>query len=182
MSTNPNTINLINTKTGLSPQFALIEASLRRASVVAIVIFLFLGFLVGGLYMYFSSQKKSLELSRNELRNEVAAAKNSEGLLTSIKDRTRIVERAMASQRPWAKTLNLLGEIAAPPALVSVSVNEEANIETTLQANSIDELVSPVNTLISKALEGKIRNPILRSVQFGKDGIVAISVTFGMVF
>ena len=132
--------------------------------------------------MYFLSQLTSLEATRTELRSQINTAKNKEGLLTSIKDRTRIVERAMASQRPWAETLDLLGTVAVPPALSSVSVDEQNKIEITIQASSIDEMRAPVATLISYANEGKIRNPILQSVQFDKNGLVSIAVSFGMVF
>lgn len=182
MPNNPDTINLISTKTGLSPQLSLIETSLRRTSGIAIVAFLLIGLSVGGLFMYYSSQLATLESTRTTLRNEIAAAKHIEGLLTSIKDRTRIVEKTMDSQRPWAKTLNLLGEIAVPPALAGVSVDENSKIETTIQANSIDDLVSPVRMFISMAREGRIRNPVLQSVQVGKNGFVTISVSFIMVF
>ncbi len=175
-------INLINSKTGFSPQLLLIEDSIRRASRVAIVLFLLIGLSLGGLYMYFSSKKESLERTRMELRSEITANKNREGLLTSIKDRTRIVERVSTSQRPWVRMLNLLGEVAAPPVLAGVSVNEGGVIETTIQGSSFDELASPVTSLISTALDGKIKNPVLRSVQVGKDGTVRFSITFSMVF
>ena len=79
MPTNPTTINLISTKTGLSPQLELIESSLRRASIIAILVFLAVGFLVGGLYMYFLSQLTSLGATRTELRSQINTAKNKEG-------------------------------------------------------------------------------------------------------
>lgn len=182
MQTNQSSINLISTKTGLSPEVELIENSVRRASTISIFVFLAAGFLIGGLYLYFSSQLTSLEAMRTELRSQINSAKKNEGLLVSIKDRTRIVERAMASQRPWAETLDLLGTVAVPPALASVSVGEQNKIEITIQDGSIEAMRAPIATLISYANEGKIRNPVLQSVQFDKTGVVIVAVSFTMVF
>lgn len=182
MPTNPNTINLINTKTGLSPQLARIETSLRRAATVAIIVFLAAGLLVGALYFYYSSQLTTIEATRTQLRGQISAAKNSEGLLISIKDRTRIVEKAMDSQRPLAEMLELLSFVAVPPALSSVSVDEDSKIEISIQANTIDEILPPIEALIAYANDGRVRSPELRSVQFGKDGTVSVSIAFNAVF
>ncbi len=140
------------------------------------------GVLVGSLYFYYSSQLVSLEASRTQLRNEINAAKNNEGLLASIKDRTGIVERAMKSQRPLAEMLNLLGTVAVPPSLTSVSVDEDSKIEITIQANSVDELLPPIETLIAYAEEGRVQSPELQSVQFGKNGLVTVSIAFNAIF
>jgi hypothetical protein len=182
MPTSPNTINLIATKTGLSPQVELIEKSLQRASFIAIIVFLAAGAAVGGFYALYSAQMSSLETERTQLRSQINAAKNNEGLLVSIKDRTRIVEKAMSSQKPWGKMLDLLGTVAVPPTLATVSVDDENLIDITIQGATIDEIVSPINVLIAYAQEGKIKNPKLTSIQFGKSGQVNISLTFSAVF
>jgi hypothetical protein len=181
-TSSPNTINLMATKTGLSPQVELIERSLQKASVIAVIVFLVTGLSVGGLYVLYTSQMNGLEQTRTELRSQINAAKNNEGLLVSIKDRTRIVEKAMGSQRPWGKILDLLGTVAVPPSLSTVSIGDENTIDISLQGTSIDEIAVPINVLIGYAKEGRIKNPKLTSVQFGKDGQVNVSVTFLAVF
>lgn len=178
MPISPNTINLIATKTGLSPRLELIENSLQRASTVGVVMFLGAGLLVGALYFYYFSSLSALEKTQTQLRSQINAAKANEGLLTSIKDRTRTVELAMNSQRQWAQTLDLLGTVAVPPALSAVSVDEENKIEITVQARVIDDLLAPVSTLMAYANEGRLRNTELRSVQFDKNGLVTMTVTF----
>ena len=180
MPTLPNTINLIRTKTGLSPQLSVIENSLVRASTTGVVLFLMAGLFVGALYVYYAFAQSELEVARTQLRGQINSAKINEGLLTSIKDRTRTVERAMNSQRQWAETLDLLGTIAIPPALSAVSVSDENKIEVAVQANFIDELLTPITTLTRYAKEGRIRNTELRSVQFDKNGLVTMTVSFHM--
>lgn len=182
MQTSPNSINLIRTKTDVSPQFTLIETSLRRVSILALGVFLLVGILTGSLYFYYSSQLKTLDSARENYRKQIRTAKNIEGLLTAIKDRTRIVERAMSSQRPLGETLKLLSTVTVPPQLSSVSIDEQSTIEITLQGNTITDILPPVTTLILYANQGRVRNPELRSVQFAKNGLVTVSLIFSAVF
>jgi hypothetical protein len=182
MPASANTINLLSSKAGLSPQIELIQRSIKRISSISVVVFLLAAVSVGGLYYYYTTQQRTLEAERDSLRNQIRAASINEGLLISIKDRTRIVERAMTSQRPWGDMLDLLGTIATPPALSSISVEEDNKIKITIQSASINEIAQPVEQLIAYAKEGKIRNPELTSVQFEKDGLVSVSIAFVAVF
>lgn len=177
-----NTINLIHTKNGLSPQFEKIEKSIKRVSIIAVSLFLFASLITGLMFYYYSSQLTHFEEFRTSLRTQIAASKTKEGLLTSIKDRTRIVERTMATQRPWAETLELLTAVAVPPALSGISIDEQNKIEVRIKTQSIDELLGPVNTFIGYAKEGLLKNPQLTSVQFDKNGEVMVSITFIKVF
>lgn len=177
-----NTINLISTKTGLSPQIERVAGSLRRAASIAMMIFILSGVTIGSVYYYYYSRRNSLTLDRDQLRNQISAAKNKEGLLVSIKDRTRIVEKVMKSQRPLGEILDLLGRIAVPPLLTNVSIDESSKIEATIQANTLDEIVPPIEAVIAYAQDGKVKAPELRSVQIGKNGIVTMVLAFNAIF
>lgn len=177
-----NSINLVSTKTNLSPQVTAIEASLRKASQAGLVLLLVFGLTIGAVYYYSVRERTVLENTRRDLRSQINAAKNKEGLLTSIKDRTKIVERAMSTQRPWAQMLDLVGTIAQPPFLTAVSVDDQGEIEVTLQGASIDDIVKPVETFIAYTREGKLISPRLTSIQLDQKGKVIVSVSFGIIF
>jgi len=182
MPGSPNSINLVSTKTDLSPGVELIIKSLRRACTIAMILFLFAGVVAGTVYYYYYSLRSSLEARRDVLRNQISLAKNKEGLLISIKERTQIVQKVMKSQRPLAEILKLLGTIAAPPILTSVSVAETSKIEFTIEANSIDDILPAVEGLIAYSRAGKVHAPEIQSLQIGKDGEVTISIAFNAVF
>lgn len=181
-TTNSNTINLIHTKTGLSPQVELIDKSLKNASMIAIISFLLAGFASGALYYYYASNRSSLEVIRDQLRSQIHSVKNNEGFLMAIKERTNIVQKAINSQRPLAQTLKLLSLVAVPPILAGVSIDEESMINITLQADSIDEILPPIESLIAYSRKGMVKIPTLRSVEFDKNGVVTIMVSFNAVF
>lgn len=160
----------------------LVVKSLKRASTLAMILFLFAGVIVGTAYYYYTVQRRTFEARRDVLRSQIGQAKNKEGLLISIKERTQIVQKVMKSQRPLGEILNLLGTVAAPPALVSVTVAETSKIEFTIEANSIDDIGTPVEALIGFARQAKVHAPEIQSLQIEKDGGVTISFAFNAVF
>ncbi len=178
MASAPNTINLIRSKTSGSSQYETVFESLRRASMIALWVFLFTAAIAGGLYYYYINEQKALEQERGELRLRVDQAKIKEGLLISIKDRTKIVERVLAAQRPWADMLDLVGTAVVPPELSAISVDEQNKVALNITAAAIDDIIKPIDMFIEFAKSGKVRNPQLSSVQFNKNGTVTVSLSF----
>jgi hypothetical protein len=182
MPTSPNTINLIRTKTSSSPQLDAIEASLRRTGYIGVVLFLCASCVIAMVYFLFYFEESSLQKEKADLTRRVNAAKNKEGLLLAIRDRTKTVEKAMANQKPWVKVLDLVETFAVPPNLGTITVDEQNKVVITLKAASLDEVLKMVNTIIASAKDNHLKDPQLISFQFGKGGIAELSVSFSAVF
>ncbi len=177
-----NTINLIRTKTSGTSQYDPIFESLRKSATVGLWLFLVASMALGGVYYYFYAEQGRLEKERAELYLRVNQAKNKEGLLISIKERTKIVDKVLAAQKPWADMLDLLGTVVVPPQLSSISVDEQNEVVVGITGESIDDIVEPMESFIAFAQQGKIRNPKILSVQFDKDGSVTVSLAFTAPF
>ncbi len=173
-----NTINLIRSKTSGPAQYSAVFESLKRASIVSVWLFLLAAAITGGLYYYYVIEQRALDAERGALRLRVDQARIKEGLLVSIKDRTRIVERVLSAQRPWADMLDLIGTVIVPPELSNIAVDEQNKVGIGITAASIDEIVEPIENFIEYAQTGKIRNPQLSSIQFNKNGSVTVSLSF----
>lgn len=182
MPASSNTINLIRTKTGGSSQYDAVFESLRRAATAGLWLFLLAAFALGASYYYFYTEQGRLAKQRSELYFRVNQARNKEGLLISIKERTAIVDRVLAAQKPWADMLDLLGTIVVPPALSTISVDDQNKIVVGITAPSIDDIVEPMERFVEYAREGKIRIPQILSVQFDKNGKVTVSLVFTAPF
>lgn len=182
MAVSLNRINLIRTKTSSSPQLELVEESLRKTSMIGLVVFVVVGILTGSLYVLFSLERSNLLNTQNQLQRQITEAKNKEFTLVSIKDRTRIVDRTMANQKPWAQVLDFLPTVAVAPQLLSISVDEQGKATVGIQMRSMDEILAAVNGFITLANDSHIRNPQLLSMQFDKDGSIHISVSFFPIF
>ncbi|OGG30580.1 hypothetical protein A3A63_01905 [Candidatus Gottesmanbacteria bacterium RIFCSPLOWO2_01_FULL_46_9] len=182
MPTSLNTINLIRTKTSSSPQLDAIEASVRRSAYIGVAAFLCIGVIMAIVYYLFYFENLKLQKEKTQLIDRINAEKNKEGLLIAIKDRTRIVQKAMGSQKPWTKTLDLVATFASPPTLSSLSVDEQNKVVLGAKAGSLDEVLYMVNTIIVHTKENRIKNPQLISFQLGKNGEVEATISFFALF
>jgi len=177
----PNTINLIRSKTTYSPQLGALESSLRKSGYIGIILFLCIGLLVGILYVLFSTEEKNLLSQKEEYVKRVNSDKLAEGFFRSIKDRTRIVENAMMSKRPWSQLLDEVNAIVAPPVLSNISVDNEDKIIITVNTGSVDTILPIVNALIAKAQANRFISPQLIAFQITKTGNVIASFSFSAV-
>lgn len=182
MPTSPNTINLIRTKTSSSPQMEAIEASLKKSSYIGLALFLGVSVILALLYGLFYFENGNLQKQKTQLIADINSQKSKEGLLLAIKDRTKTVEKAMATQKPWTETLDLVSTFATPPLLSTISVDEQNKVTLSVKADSLDDLLTMVNTIITHTKEDKIRNPQLLSFQVGKTGQVELTISFFALF
>jgi len=182
MTPSLNTINLIRTKTSSSPQLDAIEGSLRRTGYIALGAFLCVGFIIAVVYIFFMSEKSRLETTQKDLKRQLTANIQKEGMYLSIKDRTRIVKQVLANQKPWSKLLDQISVFTAPPVLTGISVDDQSKVTLTLGAGSIDSVLSVTNAVIAQAKEGKIINPQLMSFQISKTGNIVATISFLVIF
>ena len=182
MASKPNNINLIRTKASSSPQIDVLEASLRRSAYICLITFVSLAAITGVVYGLFYFQRSKLQNERQQLLVRVNNGKNKEGLLVAIKDRTKIVQRAMQNQKPWTKMFDIVYSFVQPPQLESLSVDEQNKMLLTIRTASVDEMAAIVDSIISYAKDSKILNPQLLSLQFGRSGSLEITVSFFAFF
>src|SRR5512135_3733480 len=123
-----NSINLIRTKTSVSPQIEAIEASLRRTGLIGLIAFVCVGFVIGVVYFIFVQEKNALETTKASLVQRVSASAQKEAIYLAIKDRVKIVGKAIDNQKPWYKLLDRINGFILPPELVDVAVDEQNKI------------------------------------------------------
>jgi hypothetical protein len=177
-----NTINLIRTKTGSSQQLDAIQASLRKTGYIGLTIFVCVGILIGVLYLLFSAEERNLTAQKKELITRLQRDAVREGYFRSIKDRTTIVSKTMSSKRPWAELLDKVNAVVAPPSLTRISVDEQNKVSITVSVPTVDLVLPVVNGLINETRNKHITKPQMTSLQFGKNGAITASFSFGAVF
>ena len=134
------------------------------------------------LYVLFSTEEKNLLSQKEEYVKRVNSNKLVEGFFRSIKDRTRIVDNAMQSKRPWSQLLDEMNAIVAPPVLSSISVDSENKIVVTVITGTVDTILPIANALIVKAQANRFINPQLISLQITKTGNIIASFSFSAIF
>ncbi len=182
MPVNQHSINLIRTKTNISPENKAVEQSVRKNSIIFLVIFVLLSFVVGTIYLYYSNKINIATAQKRELSNRVNALKNKEAYLLAIKDRTKTVKKAMENQKPWIQMLNLVNTFTFPPALTSISVDEQDKILLSINCPNLEDVLRIVDVLIVNVQDAKIKNPQLVSFRLTKTGTYGITISFFAIF
>ena len=182
MPNQPNTINLIRTKTSSSPQLEAIESSLRKSSIAALIGFISLGVILAIVYGLYYFQLQNFESEKTQLTNRINAVKNKEGLLIAIKDRTKVVDKVMKNQKPWIKILDLVATFATPPLVTNITVDDQNKVTIAVKSQSLDSVVDMVNIILAHTKENTIRNPQIISFQVAKKGGIELSISFFAVF
>lgn len=175
-------INLLKAKTMLTPQLVAIEGQLRIISVVLLVLVLCAGLFFGVGYVIFRRSLESLSGRKTALIAAVGKELQKEGLYASLKDRLAITGRIIEKQRSWLKVVDLVDRVTLSGPRTSFAVGENNEVNLSITSNSLEDAFDVVDRVIAE-VEGKnMINPVLQSVQYGKDGSVRISLTFTPIF
>jgi len=176
-------INLIRTKTSISPQYEAIELSLRKTGLIGIIAFLCASFLIGIVYLLINAEYTSLKSEKTTVLRELSQYAKSEVYYRAIKDRTKIVTAVMATQHPWSQLLDrVTNSIAGPPILTSITVDDQNRIVIMLTTETIESMLNAVNAVITQAQEKALTKPTLVSFQIDDKGKVQVSISFFSVF
>jgi hypothetical protein len=182
MSPEPNTINLIRTKTSSSPQYDSIESSLRKSGYVGLIAFVCIGISLTVIYTLFYFQLQSLDQEKIQLVNRINASKSKEAMLMAIQNRTKVVSNVIKNQKPWMKILDLVSTFASAPLLTNISVDDQNKVVIAVKSQTLESVLDMVNIIISQTKDNQIRSPQLISFQTAKKGGVELTIAFFAVF
>lgn len=182
MAANQHTINLIHTQSNVSPELDAIDASVRKATVVTLIVFICVAVVTASVYVLYYFKQQTVDDEKKELITHVNTLKNKEAYLLAIKDRTKTVEKVLLNQKPWIQVLNLVNTFASPPLLSSITVDEQDKIALIIKVDSLEEVLRIVDSLKQYVSQNKIKNPQLVSFQILKNGSFEISISFYAVF
>lgn len=182
MAANQHTINLIHTQANASPEIDAIDASVRKAAIFALIGFICVAVVTASVYGLYYFQQSREEAEKAELVSRVNSLKNKEAYLLAIKDRTKTVEKVLANQKPWIQMLDLVNSFASPPALSSITVDEQDKIALIIKTESLEDILGIVDAMRLNAEANKIKNPQLVSFQILKTGAFEIAISFYAIF
>ena len=175
-------INLIPIKPEESAQNGIVIALIRRLSLWAVTIFIVCGIAVGGTYYFMKVRYDQLQSTKQELSQTVLQSATTEGLLTSIKQRTGLITKILGVQLPVSKVFDLIVSFVSPGEISEVAVDEKNKVTLTVHASSIDDVLSITDAMIQQATAKLIRAPQLVSFGLGRTGGIDIGLSFIPVF
>lgn len=175
-------INLLKAKTMLTPQWVAIEGQLRTVSVVLLIVLVLSGLFFGLGYAILRSQFTTVSAQKQTLMTAIGGQLRKEGLFASLKDRIAITGRILEAQRSWLGVLDLIDRITASGTRTSFSVGKNDEVNLSITNKTLEDTFRVVERVLTEVADKTIANPILESVQYQKDGVVKVSLTFTPIF
>jgi hypothetical protein len=176
------TINLIRTKTALSPQVEMAAAYLRKLSLWALVILIVSGVVVSGIFYYLRVRQDQLVNTHRQLSESITQNTTKEGLLFTVKQRAALTNKILGIQQPVSKVFDTLSTVNTSGQMTDVSLDDHNTVLLTIHAESITDVVTIADALMGQVKENRVRSPQLVSLSLGKSGGVDVSLSFIAVF
>lgn len=155
-----------------------IEVKLRTVAWWVLVGLFGIGLIIGSLYLYFNAGIHQLENEQTQLSRQIDAQSVKEGILMTLKERAGIAEKALGAARRWGNLFPILGQMAQPTGLNSLSVDEAGRVSLLLRLASVDEAVIVVSNTINLSDQKIVRIPQLLSFSVQQDGSVQMGLSF----
>ena len=175
-------INLLKTKSPLSPRSEAIELQLRSSSMWGLILFVAIGVLAGGWFLIMQLRLNSLKSARSQLVKQIAAESQKEGLLLTVKDRVAVAEKVLATQTLWPPVFDKVVALAQPPILTAITNDEQQRINMAVGARSLDEALNVTSALIAIAEDKQVRLPQLKGLTVDREGNIRLVLNFYPVF
>ena len=176
------TINLIRTKTATSPQLDMVTAQLRKFSLWALVALILSGSIVSAIFYYLRVRSGQLTNAKQQLSQTISQNMTKEGLVVAFKQRVALTNKILGVQKPVGKVFDTLSTFVSVGQVSSVSLDDQNNVVLTIRAQSITDVVSIVDALMSQAATKTVRAPQLVSLALGRSGGVEVTLSFIAVF
>lgn len=171
-------INLIQTKTRISPELILLAQRLRVFGLAALAGTVALGIVIGLLFFEFQRERSLTASDKQRLLTTISQMARRESLYVSLKNRIPLVTRALNSEKQWGAVMNTVGSIAMPPTLYGISIDDHNVVQSNYRTNSltnVSQWIAAITDLVNKRA---IRSPQLSSFQLSKDGTILVGFSF----
>lgn len=175
-------INLIRTKTAMSPQAGMVAELLRKLSLWSLAILIVSGVVVSGIFYYLRVREEQLANTKRQLSESIAQSTTKEGLLVSVKQHVALMNKILGVQQPVSKVFDTLAAFSTPGQMTAVSLDDHYKVSLMIHAQSITDVVSITDALIKQTTINRVRAPQLVSLSLGKDGGVDVGLSFIAVF
>lgn len=172
-------INFLRTKTGISPEVALLTFHLKRIGFALLAGVLAAGVIVAGAYFYLQSSLTSLTDEKRLLIAGISGVARKEALYRLLKEETGVAGKVMKNQKQWNNSLEMIDRIVSfPLGLSAISLNDKQELLLSIKSASIENASGVIAAVVSEAAENHLKNPTLRSFELNADGTIRMSISF----
>jgi hypothetical protein len=165
------TINLLRPTEKESVQVITVKEEARRIAFIVFVCCVSLGILVLVVSFILNTSLQNSQTTNKSLKKQVQEYKQIESLISVVKTRTSVIEKALQYSKPVDSQIAYINAIASPPVLQGLTYDEAEKISVTFRPSSIGEAMTMAGAFIKYSDEKHIRNPRIESYGFDGEGM-----------
>jgi hypothetical protein len=166
-----STINLLRPTEKESAQAITVKEEVRRITFIVFVSCVSVGILVLAVSFILNISLQNSQTTNRSLKKQVQEYKQIESLVSVVKTRTSVIEKALQYSKPVDVQLAYINAIASPPVLQGFSYDEAEKISVTFRPSSIEEAMAMAGAFIKYTDDKHIMNPRIESYGFDSEGM-----------
>ncbi len=176
-------INLFQTQTEVHPVVQFVMPYVRNISTVSLIVFLMIGTSILTIRLFVQNELKSVASQTNEILTRVNADAVKEGILLDLHHRITLVSNIRKVQVSFAPHLDATLSIARPPRLTSFSLGDNnQTVRITVKVSSLKEASDVVDSVMHLLTQKKIRSPLITGFAIDKNGLIAVGLSYDVIF
>jgi hypothetical protein len=156
--------------------------ALRKLSLWALLLLSISGIFVSGTYYYMLIRRDQLTSTKQRLSDIIAQNPTKEGLLVSVQQRSALITKIFGVQKPVSKVFDTVDAFVSGSQMSVIALDDRNIVSLSIHAQSITEVISITDMLITQAAQNQVKAPQLVSLTLGKDGGVDLGLSFTAVF
>ncbi len=173
-----DSINLLRTKTGISPKLTAIGKELKMVSIILSTVVVVLGLLTAVAYIILNNNYQEHRGVKKQMEASIISESKKEGLYISIQDRLRSIEHILTNAYPWDNALTSLLAIASPNQIKSIAIDQDKQVSMRIDAETIEEARRIIENIVTHIQQRSIVKPNLTRLQLDPEGKMHMSLSF----
>lgn len=171
-------INLLRTDSSLSNKETVLLKRTRFVSIVLLGAAIAAGFFVASAFLAAQMRLTYLENSRTNVLRRISFQAKKEVLLKTLKERMPSADKVIDSQYSWEHILNQISDIATPPTLQTVSIDEKSMITLGVVVPTFEEIEAMTQRLLELSDSGSLQSPKIHSIRSLQSGNYEVYLGF----
>lgn len=173
-----DTINLLRTRTSISPKLTAIGKELRLVGVLLMSIVIGVGILTVVAQMILTKNYKEHQGLKKQMEEAIVAETKKEGLFISVQDRLKTIDTILSRTFPWDSALSAVLGLGAAHQIKSASIDDAQQVSVRIETDTFEEARSVIEKIVSYILQRTIVSPILTSLKLNEEGKIQLSLSF----
>jgi len=173
-----DSINLLRTKTGISPKLTAIGKELKVVSIILSTTVVVFGLLTAVAYFILNKNYQEHVGVKKQMEASIVSESKKEGLYISIQDRLRSIENILIQAFPWDSAFTTILTLALPNQIKSLTIDDTQQVSMRIDTATFEDARDVIEKIVTYIQQSRIIKPNLTRLQLDPEGNIRMSLSF----